>query len=119
MLISMTAAPRCSLSFAASAVTGSRMGGEVPKQFRLIGGKPVLRWAVESLIRHPAVRTARVVVGQGQQERAATALEGLDVGQLINGGAERADSVRAGLAQVKGDAVLVHDAARPFCPTSV
>src|SRR5438270_4242937 len=95
------------------------MGGEVPKQFRLIGGKPVLRWAVESLIRHPAVRAARVVVGQAQQERAATALEGLDVGQLINGGAERADSVRAGLAQVEGDAVLVHDAARPFCPTSV
>ena len=102
-----------------AAGTGSRMGGEVPKQFRLIGGKPVLRWAVESLIRHPAVRTARVVVGQGQQERAATALEGLDVGQLINGGTERADSVRAGLAQVEGDAVLVHDAARPFCPTSV
>ena len=98
---------------------GERLGGGVPKQFRLLGGKPVLRWAVESLIRHPGVRTARVVVGQGQQERATAALAGLDVGPLIEGGVERADSVRAGLAAVEGDAVLVHDAARPFCPEAV
>jgi 2-C-methyl-D-erythritol 4-phosphate cytidylyltransferase/2-C-methyl-D-erythritol 2,4-cyclodiphosphate synthase len=38
---------------------------------------------------------------------------------LIGGGAERADSVRAGLDAIDGDAVLVHDAARPFCPSSV
>jgi len=98
---------------------GERLGGGMPKQFRLLGGKPVLRWAVESLIRHPGVRTARVVVGQGQQERATAALAGLDVGPLIEGGVERADSVRAGLAAVEGDAVLVHDAARPFCPEAV
>ena len=95
------------------------MGGEQPKQFRLLGGKPVLRWAVESLIRHPAVRALRVVVGQGQQDRAQQTLRGLDVGEFIQGGTERADSVRAGLAVVEGDAVLVHDAARPFCPPAV
>jgi len=98
---------------------GSRMGGEQPKQFRLLGGKPVLRWAVESLICHPAVRALRVVVGQGQQDRAQQTLRGLDVGEFIQGGTERADSVRAGLAVVEGDAVLVHDAARPFCPPAV
>jgi 2-C-methyl-D-erythritol 4-phosphate cytidylyltransferase/2-C-methyl-D-erythritol 2,4-cyclodiphosphate synthase len=98
---------------------GERAGLGVPKQYRLLGGKPVLRWAVGSLIRHPAIKAVRVVVGRGQEERAASALEGLDVGPLIEGGAERADSVRAGLAAVAGDAVLVHDAARPFCPTSV
>jgi 2-C-methyl-D-erythritol 4-phosphate cytidylyltransferase/2-C-methyl-D-erythritol 2,4-cyclodiphosphate synthase len=79
----------------------------------------VLRWAAESLIRHSAVQAVRVVVGQGQQERAAEALNGVDVGDFIEGGAERADSVRAGLAAVEGDAVLVHDAARPFCPSAV
>lgn len=94
------------------------MGG-VPKQFRLLGGKPVLRWAVESLIRHPAVRTVRVVVGQNQQDEAAAALKGVEVGDFIEGGAERADSVRAGLAAIEGDAILVHDAARPFCPPAV
>ena len=98
---------------------GERAGGGVPKQFRLLGGKPMLRWAVESLIGHPAVQTARVVIGQDQQDLAAGALEGLDVGPFVEGGAERADSVRAGLSAVQSDAVLVHDAARPFCPHAV
>ena len=98
---------------------GERAGGGLPKQYRLLAGKPVVRWAVESLIRHPAVRSARVVVGSGQQELAEAALAGIDVGALIEGGAERADSVQAGLAQLTGDAVLVHDAARPFCPPEV
>lgn len=94
------------------------MGGE-PKQYRLLGGKPVLRRAVEALIDHPAIRAVRVVIAKGQQDRAAEALAGLDVDALIEGGAERADSVRAGLANISGDAVLVHDAARPFCPPAV
>jgi 2-C-methyl-D-erythritol 4-phosphate cytidylyltransferase/2-C-methyl-D-erythritol 2,4-cyclodiphosphate synthase len=102
-----------------AAGSGSRMGGSVPKQLRLLGGKPVLRWAVEALIRHPAIQAARVVIGRGQADQAAAALEGLNVGELIEGGAERADSVRAGLDAVGSDAVLVHDAARPFCPTAV
>jgi 2-C-methyl-D-erythritol 4-phosphate cytidylyltransferase / 2-C-methyl-D-erythritol 2,4-cyclodiphosphate synthase len=98
---------------------GERLGGAIPKQYRMLGGKPVLRWAVESLIRHPAVRSIRVVIGKGQQESATQAMSGLDVGEFIAGGAERADSVRAGLAALNGDAVLVHDAARPFCPPEV
>ena len=98
---------------------GERAGGGLPKQYRFLGGKPVLRWAVESLIRHPAVRSARVVIGKGQRELASAALRGLDVGELVEGGSERADSVRAGLAGLSGDAVLVHDAARPFCPDPV
>jgi 2-C-methyl-D-erythritol 4-phosphate cytidylyltransferase/2-C-methyl-D-erythritol 2,4-cyclodiphosphate synthase len=98
---------------------GERLGGGIPKQYRLLGGKPMLRWAVESLIRHPAVQKTRVVIGKDQQELAEAALTGLNVGRLIEGGAERADSVRAGLAEIEGDAVLVHDAARPFCPEAV
>src|SRR6476469_7532410 len=85
----------------------------------MIGGKPMLRWAVEALIGHPAVRSTRVVIGLDQERDAAAALAGLDVGDFIHGGAERADSVRAGLAAIAGDAVLVHDAARPFCPPAV
>jgi 2-C-methyl-D-erythritol 4-phosphate cytidylyltransferase/2-C-methyl-D-erythritol 2,4-cyclodiphosphate synthase len=46
-------------------------------------------------------------------------LNGRDVGALIIGGAERVDSVRAGLDAVDGDVILVHDAARPFCPHDV
>ena len=98
---------------------GERLGGGIPKQYRLLGGKPVLRWAVEALTRHPAISAARVVIGEGQSETAAAALQGLEVGPLIEGGPERADSVRNGLAALNGDAVLVHDAARPFCPPAV
>jgi 2-C-methyl-D-erythritol 4-phosphate cytidylyltransferase/2-C-methyl-D-erythritol 2,4-cyclodiphosphate synthase len=98
---------------------GTRAGGELPKQYQLLCGKPVLRRAVEALAGHPAIAQVRVVIGAGQQELAAAALFGLDVGALIEGGAERAYSVCAGLAQVNTEAVLVHDAARPFCPHEV
>ena len=98
---------------------GERMGTGLPKQYRPIGGKPVLRWAVEALAGHPSVDRVRVVVGSGQQELASAAVAGLPVGDLIEGGAERSDSVRNGLAAVGEGAVLVHDAARPFCPPDV
>src|SRR6059058_2454403 len=98
---------------------GKRLGGGVPKQYRMLGGKPVLRWAVEAMASHPAIRSTRVVIGKRQQEQAIEALQGLDVGDLIEGGDERADSVRNGLEAINGDAVLIHDAARPFCPADV
>jgi 2-C-methyl-D-erythritol 4-phosphate cytidylyltransferase / 2-C-methyl-D-erythritol 2,4-cyclodiphosphate synthase len=98
---------------------GERLGGGVPKQYRMLAGKPVLRRAIEGLIRHPAVNALRIVIGRGQQELAAATLAGIDVGPFIEGGVERADSVRAGLDAISGDAVLVHDAARPFCPSAV
>ena len=97
---------------------GERLGGGLPKQYRQLGGKPVLRWAAEAM-QHPAVGGVRVVIGEGQQELAAAALAGLDVGDPIIGGEQRADSVRAGLAAIGTEAVLVHDAARPFCPADL
>ena len=50
---------------------------------------------------------------------ARDALAGLAVGDLILGGAERSDSVLNGLQAIGEGAVLVHDAARPFCPPAV
>ena len=98
---------------------GTRVGGDIPKQFRLVGGKPVLRWAVEALRAHRSVKSISVAVGEGQHVLAAQALAGIDDIRLVAGGAERADSVRSGLAEAEGDAILVHDAARPFCPPQV
>jgi 2-C-methyl-D-erythritol 4-phosphate cytidylyltransferase/2-C-methyl-D-erythritol 2,4-cyclodiphosphate synthase len=98
---------------------GERLGGDIPKQYRPIGGKPVVRWAVEALAGHPSVDKVRVVVGAGQEAIANTLLEGLPVGNLIRGGAERSDSVLNGLQAIGEGAVLVHDAARPFCPPAV
>ena len=98
---------------------GERLGGGLPKQFRPLAGKPVLRWAAESLVAHPAVRRVKVVIGQGHQQIAEAALAGLGVEPLVEGGEQRADSVRSGLATIEDDVVLVHDAARPFCRPEV
>ena len=102
-----------------AAGSGTRMGGEIPKQFRLLAGKAVLTHAVDALASHPAIDAVRVVIGGDQQELTRQALVGRSVGELIIGGAERADSVRAGLGAIEADVILVHDAARPFCPPDV
>ena len=102
-----------------AAGSGTRMGGDVPKQYRTLAGKAVLAHAVDAMTSHPRINRVRVVIGAGQEELARAALARRDVGDLIVGGAERADSVRAGLAAIGDGIVLVHDAARPFCPSSV
>ena len=102
-----------------AAGSGSRMGGEIPKQFRQLAGKAVLAHAVDSLASHPAIDAVRVVIGAGQEDLARQTLGDRDVGELVIGGSERADSVQAGLAVIESDFILVHDAARPFCPHDV
>ena len=102
-----------------AAGSGSRAGGGVPKQYRTLGSKAVVAHAVDVMASHPRIDVVRVVVGIGQEEYAQAALQGRDVGNLIIGGAQRADSVRAGLAAIGNGIVLVHDAARPFCPHDV
>ena len=68
---------------------GERLGGDVPKQFRPIGGKPMLRWAVEAMVGHSTIDQVRVVIGAEQRDLAEAALSGLPIGELIEGGAER------------------------------
>ncbi len=95
---------------------GARAGLDQPKQFAPLVGRPVLRWSVEAFHTHARCAGVTVVVASGTGPRAAAdaALRGLPV-QLIDGGAERQDSVRAGLDALDAsvELVLVHDAARP------
>lgn len=100
--------------------SGSRMGGDLPKQYRPLAGIPVLRRAVMAFADHPRIDEIRVVVAEGWVEDACRTIGG-SVGdvRLIVGGASRGDSVRNGLDAIAGDAVLIHDAARPFCPAAV
>lgn len=99
-----------------AAGSGLRAGDGPPKQWRSLGGKPVVRRAAEGLLAsgvHPLV----VVVAPGAEAEAASALAGLSGWTSVPGGAARADSVRAGLDALVADppdAVLIHDAARPF-----
>ncbi len=98
---------------------GERLGGGVPKQFQELGGKAVVRRAVDSFLGHARVDAVRVVIGEGQEEFAGRALANANVGKLIPGGPERHESVLSGLRSVAEGIVLVHDAARPFCPPAV
>ena len=108
------------LALIVAAGSSSRMGGGVPKQFRKIGGKSVLAHAIDAMTSHPRVSGVRVVVASGQDGQARDAIGDRDVGNFITGGSERAESVAKGIAALPEDAiVLVHDAARPFCPHPV
>jgi 2-C-methyl-D-erythritol 4-phosphate cytidylyltransferase/2-C-methyl-D-erythritol 2,4-cyclodiphosphate synthase len=99
--------------------TGSRVGGEVPKQYRAIGGQAMLRYSVEALLKRPAIAGVQVVIHSEHANLYDAATKGFGAKLLppVMGGAERADSVRAGfsaLAPHTPDYVLIHDAARPF-----
>jgi 2-C-methyl-D-erythritol 4-phosphate cytidylyltransferase/2-C-methyl-D-erythritol 2,4-cyclodiphosphate synthase len=99
-----------------------RAGGETPKQYRLLGGQPLLRHAVAALAGHPAIGRVHVVVAEGEQYRARKALGSVPASIGV-GGTSRQESVLRGLEQLAQGAapsrVLVHDAARPLLPAAL
>ena len=101
-----------------AAGAGSRAGGN--KQWRSLGGKPVLRWSVEALLEAGA--DVVVVTSPGAGGQAVDALAGLTGWRAVDGGETRADSVRNGLSALSGPAdqvVMIHDAARPMLSRAV
>ena len=102
-----------------AAGSGSRAGGD--KQWRTLGGKPVLRWSIEALLNAGADEVV-IVVAPGEDARTADVLAGLSNWRAVAGGAARADSVRAGLSALTcapDQPVLIHDAARPLLSQAV
>ena len=96
---------------------GQRMGGERPKQYRLLGGQPLLRHSVAALRRHSSIDAMRVVIHPDHGALYEEAVRGLELLAPCLGGAERQDSARLGLeslAALSPARVLIHDAARPF-----
>ncbi len=98
---------------------GARFGGETPKQYLPLLGRPVLRHAAEALLREGGVAAILPVTPSGEEASLAAMLEGLPLLPPVPGGATRQASVKAGLEALAADppdAVLVHDAARPVVP---
>jgi len=96
---------------------GTRLGGEVPKQYRSLAGRSVLRRSVEAFVGHAAVDGVRVVIHPDDRGLYEPAVSGLDLMPPVAGGASRQDSVARGLRSLRDrspEAVLIHDAARPF-----
>lgn len=96
---------------------GERAGGGVPKQFRMLGPKPVLAHAYDRLSAHPLIDGVVVVADEALASAAIGDRRPL---ALVAGGDTRRLSVLAGLRAVEGaDRVLIHDAARPLVPADV
>jgi len=102
-----------------AAGTGSRAGGDIPKQYAPIAGKAVLAHAIDALSAHPRIDEIRVVIGIGQERLYVDAIGGRMIAAPVIGGATRRESVANGLAATQSEQILIHDAARPFLPGDV
>ena len=103
---------------------GDRLGLDRPKAFAKLGGRPLLAESLERLEDSDWVDSIVVVAPQEWEEPSILLAEEIGAGKVtacVAGGATRAESVRAGVAEIGGEAlvVLVHDAARPLVVTEV
>jgi len=103
---------------------GERLGGDRPKAFIGLGKRVLLAESLERLEASEWIDAIVVVVPEEWEEPAILLAEELNAGKVnsvVAGGATRADSVRAGVAEIPDDALiaLVHDAARPVLPEEV
>lgn len=105
---------------------GKRMGGNIPKQLMVLGGKPVYRYSLETFLSMEEIAEVVMAVpadwkdhfekeifGQSPSELDALITNKL---KIVVGGAERWQSVENGVNALTSGAeyVLVHDVARPF-----
>lgn len=104
---------------------GERAGQSVegPKQYRRIGGRPVLQWTVEAFLRDFAFPLIVVLIHPDDIERAEATLSPFgDRVRLVVGSITRQASVLKGLEALmasKPDSVLIHDGVRPFVSRQV
>ena len=108
-----------------AAGAGKRLGSSQPKAFVDLAGKTLLVRSLEALLAEPRFEAGSVVVPADRCEEArrligASLSPRVDV-VVVAGGAERSQSVYAGLLALSRacDVVVVHDAARPFVQSSL
>jgi 2-C-methyl-D-erythritol 4-phosphate cytidylyltransferase len=108
----------------AAAGRGERLGEDRPKAFANLGGRPLLAESLGRLDASGWVDAIVIVAPPGWEEPAILLAEELATSKVVacvTGGETRAESVRAGVAEVDDDAtvILVHDAARPMLSEEV
>lgn len=99
---------------------GERAGGAThgPKQYRIVGGRPVIRRTIEAFAGHPGI--GRIVVAIHADDDALFSAAAGDLAArvaVVHGGATRQDSTLRALRALAGaapQAVLIHDGVRPF-----
>ena len=115
----MPAIPKIAVVLAAGGA-GTRIGSAQPKQFLVIGGKPILERTVEALLALDGLIQVVIALPAEHIPRAEAMLRtrAWPVPVLcVQGGATRQQSVHCGVRRTVADAdlILVHDAVRPFC----
>ena len=108
----------------AAAGFGERLGIDRPKAFAALGGRPLLAESLDRLDRCELIDAIVVAAPPGWEEPSILLAEELTASKVVacvTGGATRAESVAAALAEVPDEAlvVLVHDAARPLVGDAV
>ena len=103
---------------------GERLGGDRPKAFAALRGRPLLAESLERLDASGWIDAIVVVAPEGWEEPSILVAEELGCGKVlatVTGGPSRAESVRIGVAEADGEvaAIVVHDAARPLLPEAV
>jgi 2-C-methyl-D-erythritol 4-phosphate cytidylyltransferase/2-C-methyl-D-erythritol 2,4-cyclodiphosphate synthase len=97
--------------------SGLRAGGEKPKQYQPIGGKPLIWWTLKAFTDHPGITHVQPVIAAGHEAMFAEAAGGLPVEAPVIGGKTRQESCHIGIEAVARhdpNKVLIHDGARPF-----
>jgi len=97
--------------------TGKRMGHSAPKQFILLGGKPIIMHTLEKVEHLEEVDSVVIPCPADHLESTRELLKnhGLSEFRCIEGGSTRQGSVYAGLLALEGhDTVVIHEAVRPF-----
>ncbi len=105
------------IALVVAAGRGRRFGGEVPKQYLDVQGRPIIRRALECFLAHAKVDDVLAVIHADDGALFARAVRGLDLLEPVAGGDSRQESVRLGLQSLASrppERVLIHDAARPF-----
>ena len=108
-----------------AAGVGNRLGGELPKQFQAIGGKPMAVHSLELFEKSPLIDEIVFVVSDDHLVYASQAIVDhygfKKIRKITAGGKTRQESVLAGLTACPSgiNLVIIHDAARPFMTTSL
>ena len=94
---------------------GKRMGGNIPKQLMLLGGKPVYRYCLETFLRMDEIAEVVMAVPADWKDHFEKDFSHPKL-KIVVGGAERWQSVENGVNALTSSAeyALVHDVARPF-----
>jgi 2-C-methyl-D-erythritol 4-phosphate cytidylyltransferase len=96
-----------------AAGSGTRFGGDIPKQFRQLGGKPLVQRVVERFLFDGKV--SRVVIPVAEMLLSVVSQSNEDRVKFVAGGETRLHSVALGLEHAAdADLIAVHDAVRPF-----